>query len=133
MTKESELQTRIQARATDLGCRLFRNTVGIATLGTPVRITDTRNVLLHAGDVVVRNGRIVDVGLPVGSGDLIGWIPTIIAGSPLAVFTSVEVKTRTGRVREQQEQWRAHVDQAGGAAIIARSVADFDALAHTVL
>jgi hypothetical protein len=44
------------------------------------------------------------------------------------VFTSIEVKTRTGKLRPEQEQWLKVVRAAGGIAGVARSVEDAEAL-----
>jgi hypothetical protein len=40
------------------------------------------------------------------------------------VFTSIEVKTPTGRVSPEQRQWLEAVQAAGGIAGVARSVED---------
>ncbi len=75
-----------------------------------------------------RTGRPVQFGLARGSADLIGWrIITItpgMVGSQVAVFTSIEVKTPTGRVRPEQYAWLNTVQGAGGIAGIARSIQD---------
>jgi hypothetical protein len=42
----------------------------------------------------------------------------------VAVFTSIEVKTPTGRVTPDQHSWLNMVQQAGGIAGVARSVQD---------
>ena len=42
----------------------------------------------------------------------------------MAVFTSIEVKTATGRLRPEQRQWLEAVQAAGGIAGVARSVED---------
>jgi len=47
-----------------------------------------------------------------------------MVGTQLAVFTSIEVKSPTGRVRPEQQQWLNAVQAAGGVAGIARSVED---------
>ena len=47
-----------------------------------------------------------------------------MVGHRLAVFTSIEVKTPTGRVRPDQAAWMGAVQAAGGIAGIARSVPD---------
>ena len=106
---ETELQQRIRlALGTRSDLRLFRNQVG--------QLPDPRT------------GRPVQFGLARGSADLIGWrIITItpgMVGSQLAVFTSIEVKTPTGRIRPEQHAWMAAVSGAGGIAGIARSVQD---------
>ena len=106
---ETELQQRIRlALGTRSDLRLFRNQVG--------QLPDPRT------------GRPVQFGLARGSADLIGWrIITItpgMVGSKVAVFTSIEVKTPTGRVRPEQHAWMAAVSGSGGIAGIARSVQD---------
>jgi hypothetical protein len=42
----------------------------------------------------------------------------------VAVFTSIEVKSATGRLRPEQRQWMEAVQAAGGIAGVARSVED---------
>ena len=106
---ETELQQRIRlALGTRSDLRLFRNQVG--------QLPDPRT------------GRPVQFGLARGSADLIGWrIITItpgMVGSQVAVFTSIEVKTPTGRIRSEQQAWLACVQQCGGIAGVARSIAD---------
>ena len=75
-----------------------------------------------------RTGRPVQFGLARGSADLIGWrIVTItpgMVGSQVAVFTSIEVKTPTGRIQPEQYAWLNTVHQSGGIAGIARSIQD---------
>ena len=74
-------------------------------------------------------------GLCKGSADLIGWTSRTITeemvGQQVAVFTSIEVKTPTGRVRPEQQQWLDAVAKAGGIAAVARSVADCKRLGLT--
>ena len=47
-----------------------------------------------------------------------------MVGQQVAVFTSIEVKTPTGRLRPEQKTWLDAVQAAGGVAGIARSVED---------
>jgi hypothetical protein len=106
---ETNLQQQIRlAVGTNPEARIFRNQVG--SLPDP------------------RTGRLVTFGLARGSADLIGWRTVIITqamvGSRIAVFTSIEVKTPTGRIRPEQQAWFETVTQAGGLAGIARSVDD---------
>ena len=67
-------------------------------------------------------------GLCKGSADLIGWrtvtITPDMVGQQVAVFLSIEVKTPTGRIRPEQQQWLETVQAAGGIAGVARSVED---------
>ena len=106
---ETELQQRIRlALGTRSDLRLFRNQVG--------QLPDPRT------------GRPVQFGLARGSADLIGWRTVVVTpemvGQRLAVFTSIEVKTPTGRLSPAQRNWLGAVHKAGGIAGVARSVAD---------
>ena len=47
-----------------------------------------------------------------------------MVGQQIAVFTSIEVKAATGRIRPEQQQWLNAVQAAGGIAGVARSVED---------
>jgi hypothetical protein len=93
---------------------------------------DTRVFRNNTGTLRDANGRPVQFGLCKGSADLIGWrtvtITPEMVGQQVAVFTSIEVKTPTGRVQPEQKQWLEAVQAAGGIAGIARSVADAEAL-----
>ena len=106
---ETTLQQQIRlALGTRPDLRLYRNQVG--SLPDP------------------RTGRLVTFGLARGSADLIGWrtvtITPDMVGQQLAVFTSIEVKTPTGRLAPLQANWLDAVQNAGGIAAVARSVCD---------
>lgn len=93
---------------------------------------DTRLFRNNTGTLRDQHGRPVQFGLCKGSADLIGWrsitITPAMVGTTIAVFTSVEVKTSTGRIRPEQQQWLEAVQAAGGIAGVARSVADAEVL-----
>jgi hypothetical protein len=93
---------------------------------------DTRVFRNNTGTLRDANGRPVSFGLCKGSADLIGWrtvtITPEMVGTQVAVFTSIEVKTPTGRLRPEQQQWLDAVQAAGGIAGVARSVEDAEAL-----
>ena len=116
---ETTLQQRIRlAVGTRPDLRLYRNNCG--SLPDP------------------RTGRLVTFGLARGSADLIGWrtitVTQAMVGTRLAIFTSIEVKVPTGRVRPEQQAWLEAVQGAGGIAVIARSVPDAElALSPTSL
>lgn len=106
---ETDLQQRIRlAVGTRTDLRLFRNQVG--------QLPDPRT------------GRPVQFGLARGSADLIGWRTVVVTpemvGQRIAVFTSIEVKTATGRLTPAQNAWLGAVRSAGGIAGVARSVSD---------
>ena len=106
---ETDLQQRIRlALGTRHDLRLYRNQCG--ALPDP------------------RTGRLVTFGLARGSADLIGWrtvtVTPDMVGQRIAVFTSIEVKTPTGRLTPAQQAWLGVVRGAGGIAGVARSVGD---------
>ena len=104
---EQHIQQHIRLACSTGPVRLFRNNTGV--------LKD-------------QHGRPVQFGLCKGSADLIGWTTRTITpdmvGQRVAIFTSIEVKTPTGRVRPEQQAWLEAVKQAGGIAIVARSVPD---------
>jgi len=97
---------------------------------------DTRLFRNNTGTLRDQNGRPVQFGLCKGSADLIGWkrvtITPEMVGTTHAVFLSIEVKTATGRLRPEQQQWLDAVQAAGGIAGVARSVEDAQALLQSV-
>ena len=89
---------------------------------------DTKIFRNNTGTLKDANGRPVQFGLCKGSADLIGWTTRTVTqemvGTQVAVFLSIEVKTPTGRLRPEQQQWLDAVQAAGGIAGVARSVED---------
>ena len=108
---EQRIQQEIRLTCSTGSTRLFRN---------------------NTGTLRDQHGRPVQFGLCKGSADLIGWrtvtIKPEMVGQQVAVFTSIEVKTPTGRVQPEQQQWLEAVQAAGGIAGVARSVEDAKAL-----
>ena len=104
---EQRIQQEIRLACSTGNTRLFRN---------------------NTGTLYDRQGRPVQFGLCKGSADLIGWrtvtVTPEMVGTQVAVFTSLEVKTPTGRLRPEQQQWLETVQAAGGIAGVARSVED---------
>jgi hypothetical protein len=70
----------------------------------------------------------VQFGLARGSADLIGYrtvtITPDMVGQRVAVFTRLEVKTPTDRIRPEQANWQRAVASAGGIAAVVRSIDD---------
>ena len=93
---------------------------------------DTRLSRNNTGTLRDQHGRPVQFGLARGSADLIGYrtitITPDMVGQQVAVFASIEVKTPTGRIRPEQQQWLDAVQAAGGIAGVARSVEDAEQL-----
>ena len=97
--------------------RMFRNNVG--------KLPDPRT------------GRWVDFGVGgKGGGDLLGWrtitVTPEMVGQRVAQFVSLEVKTATGRVRPEQENWRRVVERCGGLAAVVRSEEDALRIMHDI-
>ena len=111
MASEQQIQQQIRIACSTGDARLFRN---------------------NTGTLRDQHGRPVQFGLCKGSADLIGWkrvtVTPEMVGTTVAVFASIEVKTPTGRLRPEQQQWLEAVQAAGGIAGVARSVADAHAL-----
>ena len=107
MASEQQIQQYIRLACSTGDTRLFRN---------------------NTGTLRDQHGRPVQFGLCKGSADLIGWkrvtITPEMVGTTHAVFLSIEVKTPTGRLRPEQQQWLDAVQAAGGIAGVARSVED---------
>jgi hypothetical protein len=108
---EQQIQQHIRLTCSTGSTRLFRN---------------------NTGTLRDQHGRPVSFGLCKGSADLIGWTTRTITqemvGQQVAVFTSIEVKAASGRLRPEQRQWLDAVQAAGGVAGVARSVDDARAL-----
>ena len=106
------------------------------TIQQEIRLQCSRGpVRLHrnnTGTLKDQHGRPVTFGLAKGSADLIGWrtitVTPDMVGQQVAVFLSIEVKTPTGRLRPEQQQWLEAVQAAGGIAGVARSVEDAQTL-----
>jgi hypothetical protein len=104
---EQELQQRIRLELGRGPVRLWRNNVGA--------LRDQR-------------GRLVTYGLCPGSSDLIGLRRITVdpehLGQQLAVFCAIEIKSQRGQPTPEQQQFLAAVEQLGGWAGVARSLAE---------
>ena len=111
MPSEQTTQQLIRISCSKGSTRLFRN---------------------NTGTLRDQHGRPVSFGLAKGSSDLVGWKTVTITedmiGQQVAVFTSIEVKSPSGRLRPEQQQWIDAVQAAGGIAGVARSVEDAERL-----
>ena len=115
-----------------LGSRIFRNNVGLGWSGTlKHRATKRINITLQPGDVVLSNPRPVKFGLCEGSSDKIGWTQVVITddmvGKKIAVFTAIEEKSATGRLKTTQRNFIHTVKSCGGIAAMVKSLDDLTA------
>lgn len=122
--KEQSILKRILFSCSTGASRLFRQNVGRGWIGRAKKYTKHCTVRINPGDVVIRQARPFHAGF-IGMGDLIGWnsvtITPEMVGRLIAIYSSIEVKTKTGRLREDQINWMALVRNAGGIAGVARS------------
>jgi len=106
------------------GVRIFRNNVGTAWIGNgSVKFSSRQEVIVNAGDVLIRQARIFHAGLCKGSSDFIGFKSVIITpemvGKPIAVFMGAEIKTKSGKASSEQIDFTNMVNKFGGIAFFA--------------
>lgn len=101
-------------------CINFRANVGKAWVGEATRLSN--------GDILLKNPRPFDSGLPKGFSDTFGITPVKITqemvGITLGVFHAIEYKTPTGKPTPEQETFLKAVIRNGGRAGVARSAED---------
>lgn len=101
--------------------RLFRINTGRGWTGN--KIVKNKN-----GSITIYDPRPFSTGTPNGFSDSVGWLTVTITpelvGQELAIFLAIEVKTPTGRVSKDQQNFLDRVEEAGGIAGVARSAED---------
>lgn len=114
--------------ASKLGCRLFRNNVGLGWVGKVINITKEVKLNLRPGDKIIRAARPLHAGLCKGSSDGIGLTPIVITqemvGKTIAVFTAIEGKTGSAVADEDQKSFINMVISFGGIAGIVHNIKD---------
>ena len=118
---EHDLQNQIRLYVSQNNlATLFRANAGTAWTGTHISKRPD-------GKILITNPRPF-IGLPEGFPDLFGLktitITPDMIGRKVAVFTGVEIKTPTGRIRDKQRHMINFMDDAGGIAGVVRSVDD---------
>lgn len=117
-SREHVIQNEIRNALADKGL-IFRANVGRAWQG------DERK--LPNGDILLRNPRVFNTGLPPGFSDLFGMVAVEITpdmvGQTVAVFVAVEVKDKA-KATEKQANFLKAVNDNGGRAGVARSADD---------
>lgn len=123
MTEQSETNILRQCleRASKLGHRLWRQQVGTGWIGKARKMDD--------GSVIIQNARPFHAGfeglLDTGGFTLITVTPEMV-GKKIPLFTEIEVKTKTGAVRDAQRKRISYIRSVGGRAGIARCADDVD-------
>lgn len=132
MSAEHALQNAIR-NALAGKALIFRANVGRGWNGNKV-INISRRMVVTAepGDVLIKQARPFDTGLPVGFSDLFGLVKVTITpdmvGQEIGVFVGAEVKDEFGRVSPKQAAFLKAVNDNGGRAGIVRSVHDAEQL-----
>ena len=125
--KETPILKRILLHCGHGATRLFRRNVGRGWIGESVRLPN--------GNVLIKNARPFHSGFE-GQSDLDGWHSIIITpemiGRKLAIYTAMEVKTATGRVKKSQAKHIELVLAAGGIAGVVRSPEDAEELLNEI-
>ena len=133
--KEKPIQKRILLRCGHGATRLFRQNVGKTWIGRSVKITSNTYVAVSPGDVIIRQARRFHAGFE-GESDLGGWLSVIITpdmvGRKIAIYTALEVKTKTGRIKKAQQKFIDLVRAAGGLAGVVRSPEEAEDLLNEI-
>ena len=120
--KESNIQQLIRIEAGNHNTTIFRVNVGTGVTGNgQIRHKD--------GSVTVKNARPFSTGVPRGYSDLSGvksvTVTSDMVGEKIGIAVFAEVKTDTGRIRDEQENFLTRMKGKGAIAGIVRSVEDF--------
>jgi hypothetical protein len=99
----------------------FRHDVGSGFAGGKEFVAKKDGgILVKKGDRILKNPERVRYGLEIGAGDRIGWtekrITKDMVGQKVAIFTSIEDKSKTDRISVEQIIWLLNVVRAGGIA-----------------
>lgn len=129
--KEHALQNAIR-NALAGRALIFRANVGKAyTSNDVMKVPRQMPVVMGPKDILLRNYRPFETGLPPGFSDLFGMVAVEITpdmvGQKVAIFTGLEVKDGA-RVSQLQRNFINAVNDNGGRAGVVRSVEDAERL-----
>lgn len=121
MKEINVMRTCMMKVSEDKNKRIFRNNVGTGVA------YDFKNKKL------IEPVRVIEYGLCKGSSDLIGWksveITQNMVGKRVAIFTAIETKRPTkSKTSDEQNNFIAAVQAAGGIGLIAKSEKDLEQL-----
>ncbi len=114
--KEHDIQNKIRNALCGKGL-FFRANVGRAWTGSEC-------LRLPNGDMLIKNPRPFTSGLPAGFSDLVGIVPHDTPAGIFGRFCAIEVKSKTGRISAQQQNFIDAIKKNGGMAGVARCVDD---------
>lgn len=126
---ESNIQRIVRKEISPFGT-YFRTNVGRAWTGNDILRPKREpvTVVVRPGDVLIRQARPFDTGLPPGVSDLNGMTRVVVTpemvGTTLAVYTAIEVKQPGKDPTAEQINYLRAVHRAGGLCGVARSAED---------
>jgi hypothetical protein len=119
MSEEHKMQNRIRNELAG-ECLLFRANVGKGWTGDVYKLPN--------GDILIKNPRPFDTGLPPGFTDTFGLVKELITaemvGTYVGRFVAPEVKAAKGKATKLQLAFHAAVNNNGGRAGVVRSPED---------
>jgi hypothetical protein len=129
MTEEGSLLKQIMLKIGRFkNVRIFRNNTGMGWVG----LIKKRYAKDGHTYLVLEDPRPLQSGLCLGSSDLIGFTSVTISpdmvGKTVAIFTALEVKTKTGRASKEQNAFIDTVKRFGGLAGIPRLPQDAETI-----
>lgn len=129
--EETNIVNTIMMDVSPMGVRMFRNVRGLFYTKDSVEGLIRAVMTMNTGMIrqAINALRKVSGGLSApGSSDLIGFKVIVITpemvGQTIAVFTAIEVKTESGRVKPDQKHFIEFVQKNGGLSGVARSAED---------
>lgn len=128
--KENDVSARFLLRASKMGARFWRNSVGSAWAGKGLTMKPGQVYKAKGGERLIIAPRQLSFGLCEGSGDFIGFVPieitTSMVGLKLPVFASAEMKTARGRVSDAQKDWGAFLTARNAISLVVRDPEVFE-------
>ncbi|PHS13446.1 MAG: VRR-NUC domain-containing protein [Blastopirellula sp.] len=110
--RETGIQNRILLALSEAGCTVWRNETAGAWVGQILHKTGSQ--------VTLKNARLLKLGLCKGSSDVIGIRPVLITqemvGKTIGQFIAPEIKTKDGKLSDDQVKFCRAVIKAGGRA-----------------
>lgn len=128
MKASTALMNRVLLALSSAGRVVWRNTVAQGWAGKSEVLYPGQRYVARGGERLVHDPYPIKAGLCVGSGDIIGITRVVVTpdmvGKTVAVFSSWEVKSGTGRPTKEQVHFVRFVRESGGIAEVVRDEAE---------
>lgn len=117
---KDESEAKLTDRALLKYPHTFKHDCGKGYQGKLERVKTSGPIYLEAGETILRNASQFKYGLGVGFGDTIGWSEIVVTpdlvGKTIAIFTSIEIKTKNDKPDRDQIINYFNVRLSGGIA-----------------